>query len=422
MCRVDRTRVRPGCAPGTVEGDPDPVTVTPTVLAADIVVADTATHTPGWVSFLGSTITGVGAGDPAIGAVRFPPGTTLLPGALDIHNHGGAGHGFALPSRDGVETAVGAHRRRGTTSLLASLVSSPIDELCNQVAFLRECWEDDLILGTHLEGPWLSPARAGAHNPAHLSTPQPGDVRRLLAAAGGSLRMLTLAPEVHNATATIRELVEHDVIVAVGHTDADEPTTRAAIDAGASVATHLFNAMRLMHHRDPGPTLALLSDPCVTVELINDGHHLHPAVVRHAIAASTDRGWVLVSDALPTMGTTGAPQLLGGLVVREVDGVALIDGTATLAGGSSALLDAVARTIAIGVSRRSAVGAASAVPADLLGRPDLGRLNVGARADVIAVDEHWCPIAIWHRGVPAPGHLDVGQTSPSTYRSQHLIR
>jgi N-acetylglucosamine-6-phosphate deacetylase len=234
----------------------------------------------------------------------------------------------------------------------------------------------------HVEGPYLSSQRAGAHDPGLLRDPDGAEIQGWLRASG--VRILTLAPERPGAIEAIEQLVAAGVVASIGHTDADAPTTVRAIDAGATYATHLFNAMSPLAHRAPGAPGALLRDERVTLGMILDGHHLDPGVV-DLVARLADGRISLVSDAIAALGLPDGTHSLGGAVVEVRDGVArLPDGTLA---GSVAGLDACVRAFAaITGSARAAVDAVTATPARLLGDRDRGRLDVGARADVVLLD------------------------------------
>ncbi|HET9141206.1 N-acetylglucosamine-6-phosphate deacetylase, partial [Actinophytocola sp.] len=253
------------------------------LIAGGRVVTPGGVLDPGWVLVEGGAISAVGTGaPPPAEEVVDATGAWVVPGFVDIHCHGGGGESFAGAEPDRVRRAVAAHRRHGTTTLLASLVSRPVPELARQVAELAELVEDGLLTGIHLEGPFLSTARCGAHDPAILRPPDEDAVNTLLAAGRGAVRMVTIAPELDGALPAVKQLVGAGVLAAIGHTDATEAQVLPAVDAGASVATHLFNGMRPLHHREPGPIGTLLDDERVTVELICDLVHVHPSVIRLA--------------------------------------------------------------------------------------------------------------------------------------------
>ena len=207
---------------------------------------------------------------------------TLVPGFVDVHCHGGGGASFTTGDAGDAAAVVAAHRAHGTTSLVASLVTDTLDRLEAAVLALSPLVHEGELAGIHLEGPWLSAVHCGAHEPALLRSPDPAEVSRLVDAGGGAVRMVTLAPELDGGIEAVEVLAARGVVAAVGHTDATWAVTRRALDAGATAGTHLFNAMRALHHREPGPVLALLEDPRACVELVADGVHLHPDVLRFA--------------------------------------------------------------------------------------------------------------------------------------------
>lgn len=352
----------------------------------------------GWISVREGRIQAVGDGVPPDGPTTDVSGHLVVPGFVDIHCHGGGGHAFTSDDPEKVRRAAAAHRRHGTTTQIASLVSRPIPELADQVSALAEFVQEGLIAGIHLEGPFMSPARCGAHDPAILCPPDTDSVTKLLDAGKGTVRMITLAPELEGAVAAVHQLVDHGVIAAIGHTDATEAQVRPAVDAGASVATHLFNGMRPLHHREPGPIGALLDDERVTVELICDLVHLHPTAVRLAARhAGIDRT-VLVTDAIAAAGVGDGVYDVGGLEVRVVDGVPTLAGGAALA-GSTLTMDMAFRNAvnSCGLSLVEAVNATATRPASLL-KLQTGQLRAGFAADLVVLDAELKPRDVLSKG------------------------
>jgi N-acetylglucosamine-6-phosphate deacetylase len=270
-----------------------------------------------WVVFDGDRITATGDG--AGWAAHAGPGAdvvdaaggVLTPGFIDLHVHGGGGFSFddaasggtrAGAGADAVERALAVHRAHGTTRSLLSLVANPVAALERSLAAIADLAErDPLVLGSHLEGPFLAPGRRGAHNPDFLISPSPAVTGRLAAAARGTLRQVTIAPELPGALAAVQALAEADVVVAVGHTEADEERAQAAFDRGARLLTHAFNAMPGIGHRSPGPVVAAIRDERVTAELVLDGVHVHPDVARLLIDAAPGRV-ALITDAMAAAG------------------------------------------------------------------------------------------------------------------------
>jgi len=364
------------------------------LITAETVVTGRELLRPGWIDVDRGRLQGIGAGAPPrpvdvdLGAV------TVVPGFVDIHVHGGGGGMF--PTTDPAEidgataTTVDLHRRHGTTTMIASLVSAHPVELLAQVRGMAEQVRSGLVAGIHLEGPWLSAERCGAHELSALRDPDPAELDRVFAAGNGTIRMVTLAPERTGGLAAIQRIVDAGAVAAVGHTEATYAQALAAVDAGASVATHLFNAMRPVHHREPGPVLALMEDPRVTVELITDGVHLHPALYREVCRSVGPDRVALITDAMAAAGMADGAYRLGTLAVDVINGIAKVSGTDTIA-GSTATMDQVFRNAVIhsGLPREAALLAAvresSANPARALGLPDAG-LVVGAAADLVVLD------------------------------------
>ena len=354
----------------------------------------------GWVAVRDGRILAVGEDVPPDGPTTDVTGSWLVPGFVDIHCHGGGGEAFTNADPDRVRKAASAHRRHGTTTLLASLVSRPVPEMVEQIAKLAELCQDGLISGLHLEGPFLSAARCGAHDPAILRAPDRDSVTKLLAAGAGTVRMVTLAPELEGAVDAVKLLVDNDVLAAIGHTDGTEAQIRPAIDAGATVATHLFNGMRPLHHREPGPIGALLDDERVTVELICDLVHLHPTAVRLAARHAGTGRTVLITDAIAAAGVGDGVYDVGGLEVRVVDGVPTLAGGGSLA-GSTLTMDAAFRNAvtSCGLSIIEASQAASTRPAALLGLSDrTGELRAGLAADLVVLDAELRPRDVMSKG------------------------
>ncbi|CAL9666208.1 N-acetylglucosamine-6-phosphate deacetylase [Actinosynnema sp. ALI-1.44] len=352
----------------------------------------------GWVAVRDGRIAAVGDGAAPDGPTTDVGGGWLVPGFVDIHCHGGGGEAFTSADPDRVRRAAAAHRRHGTTTMLASLVSRPIPELADQVKALAELVDDGVVAGIHLEGPFLSAARCGAHDPAILCPPDAAAVDALLKAGRGTVRMVTVAPELEHGVDAVRRLVDNGVLAAIGHTDATEAQIRPAVEAGASVATHLFNGMRPLHHREPGPIGALLDDERVTVELICDLVHLHPTAVRLAARHAGTGRTVLVTDAIAAAGVGDGVYDVGGLEVRVVDGVPTLAGGASLA-GSTLTMDAAFRNAvqSCGLTVEEAVRATATRPARLLG-VEAGEVRAGLAADLVVLDDEFRPREVMARG------------------------
>lgn len=357
-----------------------------TVFAGGRVVSDQGLVESGWVEVQGESIVDRGIGEPDKPVDFDLHGRALIPGFVDQHCHGGGGNTFITTDAGEAFRAAELHLQHGTTSLNASLVTGSKEALADQIRTLAPLVDQGVLMGLHLEGPWLSKLHCGAHDVAQLRPPESAEVGELLAIGGGRIKMVTVAPELPGATEAIHQIIHAGAVAAIGHTDADFDQAKAAIDAGATVATHLSNAMRPLHHRDPGAIGALMEDPRVMVEVIADGVHVHPAVLRliHR-EASTDRV-VMITDAMGAAGAADGRYLLGELEVDVVDGVArLVEGGAIA--GSTLTLDWAMRFIVLqgGVSLDQAVRMLATNPARTMGMTDRGQIAPGKRADLLVL-------------------------------------
>jgi N-acetylglucosamine-6-phosphate deacetylase len=314
-----------------------------------------------------------------------------VPGFIDTHVHGGGGFDYATGDPQEATSARAFHAAHGTTTSLASLVTAPVDVLCRQLTTLADLVEDGHLAGIHLEGPFLSPAQPGAHDTALLRLPDPATVEQLVTAGRDALTVVTVAPELPGADAAIGQLLDAGVRVAIGHTDADQHAAAAALDAGATVVTHLFNAMRGIHHREPGPIPRLLSDERVSVELIADGFHVHPDVLRLALAAAGPERVILVTDAMAAAGMPDGKFRLGGRAVRVRQGQARLtndDGSpGPIAGSTLTMAGAFRVMTAITGDIPTVAALASTNAARRFGLADVGRIEPGRRADLCIVDD-----------------------------------
>jgi N-acetylglucosamine-6-phosphate deacetylase len=356
----------------------------------------------GWVLFDGDHIAAVGdgVGRPAADTVIDAAGRWLTPGFIDIHGHGGGGTSFDSDA-DGIRTALALHRSHGTTRSVLSLVTASLPDLERQLGVIADAaGADPLILGSHLEGPFLDDGHRGAHDPALLRSADRGSIDRLLEAARGTLVQVTLAPELPGGMDALRQLVDASVTVAVGHCAADYDLARAAFDAGAGILTHAFNAMPGIHHRAPGPVVAAMDSGAVTLELINDGVHVHPAVARLAFEGAPGR-IALITDAMAATGSADGEYLLGTLRVIVTDGVARLPGGGSIA-GSTLTLDTALRlaVTSVGLPVEVAVQALTETPARAVGRAgDLGQLAPGFAADAVLLDDDFTVHAVWGAGM-----------------------
>ncbi|HEV2780032.1 MAG TPA: N-acetylglucosamine-6-phosphate deacetylase [Actinophytocola sp.] len=379
------------------------------VLANARVVTPRRVLDPGWLTVAGARIVAVGAGDPSNvdAVVHDLGGRHVLPGFVDLHMHGGGGAQITTDDPDEIGTAIAFHRRHGTTSTLASLVTDELDRMAAAVRTIAGLvHEDPGLVGVHLEGPFLNPAKRGSHHREHLLAPSRTALRHLLDAGAGTIRVVTLAPELPGGMDLVHELVGAGVIAAVGHTEATFDEARAAFAAGARLATHLFNAMRQFHHRDPGPAGAALADDAVTCELINDGFHVHPAGIRIALAAAGPERIAFITDATPAAGMTDGEFRLGPVPVLARDGrVTLADGTIA---GSTLTMDATVRHAVrcVGIPIVDAAIAAATTPATVLGIADrTGSIRPGKDADLVILSDRLRVDAVLARGAVVHGTL-----------------
>jgi N-acetylglucosamine-6-phosphate deacetylase len=317
-------------------------------------------------------------------------GPLIAPGFVDIHVHGWGGHDAMAgpPALSGMARTLARH---GVTAFVPTAVSAPIAELQRFAASVRE-WsatapaDSARPLGLNLEGPFLSPDEKGAHRLEALRRPVDVPASELEPLRDG-LRVITIAPELPGALELIASLASDGVAVSLGHSAASVGEARAGHAAGARSTTHLFNAMSGLDHRAPGLALAALLDDAVWVELIADGHHVDVAMWPLVARLKPRDRLLIVSDALAPAGTDATTGSVGGLEIRiRGDRITLADGT-TLAGSVLALDRAVRNLVAAGFPLTDAVVAASTAPADLLGEADRGRIAVGARADLVELDD-----------------------------------
>ena len=316
------------------------------VLSGARVVTPTGVLAGGWVQVEAGVITAVGSGLPPGGGTVDLGGAWLLPGYIDLHVHGGGGHDASASPAD-LAAAVAFHRSHGTTRTLVSLMTAPLDALAEQLGWVADRvamgpTPDGHVVGAHLEGPFLSPIRAGAQNPQFLQLPDRGAFSGLLAAARGCLRSVTIAPELPGALDLIVDIVGAGAVAAIGHTDGTYADAQAAVEAGARLATHLFNGMRALHHREPGVIGAALASD-LACEVINDGIHVHPAIT--TLVAGTPERLVLITDAIAATGVGDGEFALGGQPVQVRGGEARLTSTGALAGSTLTMDDAVRRAV-----------------------------------------------------------------------------
>ena len=403
------------------------------------IVTATADIADGVVAYDGGLLTYVGPASDYSGVLEPAPGSAeaslpagaaagriIIPGLVDLHCHGALGSDFSEGSPEGARSAARYLHSRGTTTLLASLVTGTPGDLVRNVENLRGLTREGLIAGSHLEGPFLSGAQCGAHDPSLLLAPDAGLMARLLEAAGGTLASVTLAAELPGASGLADLLTARGVIPSLGHTAADNPTAAAflarataGLNASAdtmaagtgngrrrTTVTHLFNAMPSLHHRAPGPVSASLVAARAgeaVVELIADGVHLAPQTVKLVFDLVGSRNIALVTDSMAATGLQDGHYRLGSLAVTVDQGVARVDSTGSIAGGTATLLDVLRCTVAAGVDLQDAVASATAVPASVLGLPALaGDLRAGMPADVVVLNRELDLQAVLRRGELLP--------------------
>ncbi len=301
----------------------------------------------------------------------------LIPGFVDIHCHGGGGKYFGGLTDSEIEQVVATHRAGGTVAGLASLVTEPIENLVSQIKRLVPFAQRREIAGIHLEGPYLSHARCGAHDPNLLRTPTIAEVQTLLDAGQGFIKMITIAPELDGALEVIEHLSKSGVIAAIGHSQSDAATAIAAIDRGASVVTHFNNAMPKVIDGPDTMNSAVLGELRASLELILDGEHVATNIVRDIFEAAPNR-IVLITDAMSAAGSSDGTYKIANLEVIVKDGVARLASNGSLAGSTLTMAKAFSHALnEIGISITEAVHAASTLPALILGRSDLGEIAVG---------------------------------------------
>lgn len=411
----------PASAPGT--GAPAALcgqVVTPERIIEDGAVIVAGGHIA-WVGEAGRA-EAAGFGPALRSAARAPGGGYILPGLIDVHCHGGGGQSFPnATTRDQAMVCVMEHRRHGTTSLVASCVTAAPETLKERTRLLAGLCEEGELAGIHFEGPFVSVERCGAQDPAYIIDPDAALTRELLALARGHAVTMTIAPEkpgITGARGVSAALIEGGALPSFGHTDSEAAPMRAALaDAAARIAerraagepvrshrataTHLFNGMRPIHHRTPGPVPELLAaarrGECI-LEMIGDGVHLHPAIVLDMFETLGRDGVVLITDAMAAAGMPDGDYVLGPAAVRVSGGVARLAEGGSIAGGTAHLIDVVRTTWQGGVDLVDAVYAASCQGARILGDPSVGALEAGRRADVVLTDAALVPAAVLRRG------------------------
>jgi N-acetylglucosamine-6-phosphate deacetylase len=395
--------------------------VADTLIAAGRVVPATGTEilSPGFVRVSDGVVTEVGRGRPAEPPDVDLAAGLLAPGFVDLQVNGHFGVDLAAVEAAAWATVVRRLPETGTTAFLPTFITGPVHRLAGALRATERLLPGlplgARVLGVHLEGPFISLRHRGAHNPEWIIDPEPEAVGELLKAGDGALRLVTLAPERHGAMTAIKLLTDAGVGVSVGHTDANSAQVAAAVDAGARMVTHLFNAQTGMHHREPGVVGAALGDPRITSGLIADLHHVAPIVCKIAFAAAAGR-IAIVTDAAACAGMLPGRYQLGGQPIQlpAGDGVPPVRADGTMAGSALRMDVGVSNMVAVGVDLTAAIAAATRIPADFIGRPDLGRICPGSAADLV-----WLGDDLRTRSTWIAGDLLYSAEPDSTRRSHH---
>lgn len=360
---------------------------------------------PATLTLVDGRIAGIEAGTAA--GAEVLEGGVLTAGMLDLHNNGAFGVDFAEAGPADWRTVLARLAAHGVTALQPTIITAPIPALVTALERIGSAVPAQAgaplarVLGVHLEGPFLSPARRGAHRADWIADPTADRLDTLLGhpAVQRLLRMVTLAPEQPGGLDAVRRLAAAGIVVAIGHSDATAAQATAAAAAGATAVTHVFNAMRPFTHRDPGLSGVALTDPRLRPCLIIDGQHVDAVAARLVFAAAGART-VAVTDSIALAGLPpGARCRFGGAwATLGPDGLGRRD-DGTISGAGIVLDEGIRRMIRAGIDPAAVLHAATQAPADLLGRPDLGRLAVGALADLVWWDEAWVPRRVWVEGM-----------------------
>jgi N-acetylglucosamine-6-phosphate deacetylase len=331
-------------------------------------------------------------------------GSWLLPGFIDVHVHGGYGADFMDSNRETLDTITRFHALHGTTAMLATTVTASHEALERVLSEVGRYVLGEMpyaqLLGVHLEGPFISPKWPGAQNPDFIELPQRGWLEDWHERYPQLVRMLTLAPEREGALDLIAWLRDHGIVAACGHTDATYADMQSAVGAGLTHAVHTFNAMKGLHHREPGTVGAVLTDGRVSAEVIADGHHVHPAAIRLLTQAKQQHNLLLITDAISAAGLGDGDYELGGLAVAVQGGVARLKEGGSLAGSTLTMIDALRFMVReIGASVPEASRYASGNPAKLLRADDrIGAIAVGKQADLLLVSPDLTLERVWVQG------------------------
>lgn len=370
---------------------------------ARLVCPVSGTAERGWLRVEGGSIAASGKGDPGgiPGEAVSLPGTTVVPGFVDLHCHGGGGAGPDSGDPGEIARMAAAHLLHGTTRLVVSIATAKPERMQAAAAAVAEvaATPGSTVAGCHLEGPFLAAHRCGAHDPRLLAPPDHGALEMLLRAGRGAVRVVTLAPELPGALGLVDQVLASGAVAAVGHTDATFGEAALAFGRGARLATHLFNAMRPIHHRDPGVAVAAMEDPRVAVELIADGVHVDPAMLALATGVCGPGRTCAVTDAVAAAGEGDGRYALAGRELEVAGGVARLAGTDVIA-GSTLTMDAALRVLVrAGVRFADAVATMTIAPARVIGVDrSCGSLEAGKDADLVVLDAAMAPVGVMARG------------------------
>ena len=323
------------------------------------------------------------------GEVIDAEGLLVLPGLVDIHSHGAAGEDFSDGNPEGLKKILQYEKRCGITSYCPTSMTFPKERLRQIFASIKGAQTEDgaTVVGINMEGPFLDPAKKGAHVEKWIAAPDVAFVRELNQDADGLVRLVTLAPNMDGAKEFIKEMHE-EVCISLGHTAADYDCASRAMKLGAHHVTHLYNAMQPFGHRAPGLIGAAMDDPECMVELICDGYHIHPSAIRAAFRMFGPERVILISDSMRATGMENGTYELGGQEVTVKDRKAVLkDGT--LAGSATNLYGCMCKAVEFGIPLEQAIMAATANPAKSIGIFDyVGSIRIGKQADLLLVSEN----------------------------------
>lgn len=331
-------------------------------------------------------------------------GDWLLPGFIDVHVHGGFGHDFMEANDAALERITQFHAQNGTTTMLATTVTAPKEAIDRVLAGVNSWQENEVkgarLAGVHLEGPFLSKVFPGAQNPEHMIPARIDWLEEWTSAYPGLIRMMTLAPEVEGNMDCIEWLRKNNIVAACGHTDAEYEEILEAKKRGLQHAVHTFNAMKPLHHRNPGTVGAVLTDDDISCEIIADGHHVHPACIDLLFRAKGRDRLILITDAMSAAGMEDGEYNLGDLKVRVKDGVARLKEGESLAGSTLTMIQAFRFFVeTVGVSIEETSRMASGNPARLIGLDDeIGSISLGKKADLLRLDSKLQLKEVWRDG------------------------